>query len=90
FDAALNGRGAFAGKAYFFKGDSYIRFDWKNDHADVGFPKKIVDGWRQLPSEFQKDLGATLEGFAAFAGKAYFFKGNDYLRYDWVLDKADE
>ncbi len=89
FDAAGNGRGQFAGKAYFFKGDSYVRFDWKNDHADAGYPKKIADGWNMLPSGFQKDRCATLEGFGAFVSKAYLFKGNDYLRYDWALDRAD-
>lgn len=88
-DAACNGRGPFAGKAFFFKGDAYVRFDWKNDHADAGYPKKIADGWKGLPAEFQKDLSATLEGFGACAGKAYFLKDSEYLSYDWALDRAD-
>jgi hypothetical protein len=89
FDAAMNGNGPFAGKAYFFKGDSYIRFDWKNDRADSGYPKKIADGWNLLPDDFRQGLNAAVEGFGAFVGKGYFFKGNDYARYDWETDRTD-
>ena len=38
FDAAVNGQGAFSGKCYFFKGDSYIRYDWGSDKCDPGYP----------------------------------------------------
>jgi hypothetical protein len=88
-DAALNGRGVFAGKAYFFKGDSYIRFDWKNDHADPGYPRKIAEGW-DLHGGFANGVDAALEGVGTELMKAYFFKGRDFVRYDWELDRADE
>ena len=39
-DAAINGQGPFAGNCYFFKGDSYVKFDWKNDRAYSDCPKK--------------------------------------------------
>lgn len=35
FDAALEGDRGFSGKGYFFKGDSYVRYDWAADEADV-------------------------------------------------------
>jgi hypothetical protein len=89
FDAAMNGNGNFAGKCYFFKGDSYISFDWRNDRADAGYPRKIADGWHMLPDPFKTGLNATVEGYGPFAGKGYMFKGKDYVRYDWAADRSD-
>lgn len=89
FDAAMNGNGKFAGKCYFFKGDSYISFDWKNDCADHGYPRKIAVGWNMLPDVFKQGPDAAVEGHGPFAGKAYLFKGNDYVRYDWATDRAE-
>ncbi|MBS2020824.1 MAG: hypothetical protein JST92_00315, partial [Deltaproteobacteria bacterium] len=34
------------GKAYFFQGDQYIRFDLSANKADPGFPKKIAEQWK--------------------------------------------
>jgi hypothetical protein len=89
FDAAMNGNGQFVGKCYFFKGDSYVAFDWKNDRAVPGYPKKIADGWNLLPDKFKQGLNATVEGYGSFAGKGYLFKGNEYARYDWTYDRCD-
>ena len=89
FDAALNGRGPFAGKAFFFRGDSYVRFDWKNDRADPGYPRKIADGWNHIADGFKQGLDAAVEGYGASAGKGYLFKGPDYVRYDWASDRSD-
>ena len=89
FDAILNGNGKFAGNCYFFKGDSYVKFDWMKDHAAPGYPKKIADGWNQLPDAFKKGLDASIDGYGAFSGKAYLFKGGDYVRYDWAVDSSD-
>jgi peptidyl-Lys metalloendopeptidase len=90
FDAALNGGGPFAGKCYFFKGDSYIRFDWSADKGDSGYPKKIADGWHNLPAGFRDNFDDAINGQGQFAGKCYFFKGDTYIRYDWSADKMDE
>ena len=89
FDAAMNGNGPFAGKCFFFKGDSYVSFDWKNDRADPGYPKKIATGWNLLADEFKQGLNAAVEGYGPFVGKGYFFKGNDYARFDWASDRSD-
>ena len=89
FDAALNGGGPFAGKCYFFKGDKYLRYDWAQDRADTGYPKKIADNWHNLPASFNGGFDAAVNGQGPFAGKCYFFKGDSYVRYDWGADKAD-
>ncbi len=89
FDATLNGQGPFAGKCYFFKGDKYVRYDWGADRADSGYPKKISDLWRDLPSGFKDNYDAAINGGGPFAGKCYFFKGDNYIRYDWQNDRTD-
>ncbi len=33
------------GKAGFFKGDEYIRYDVATDQTDPGYPAKIDQGW---------------------------------------------
>ena len=89
FDAAINGQGPFAGKCYFFKGDSYVRYDWSADRADPGYPIKIAPNWHGLPVGFQDKFDAIINGAGPFAGKCYFFKGDSYVRYDWASDKVD-
>jgi hypothetical protein len=88
-NAALNGDGPFKGKCYFFKGDSYIRYDWAADRADSGYPRKIKDGWHNLPAGFTRDFDAAVNGSGPFKGKCYFFKGDSYIRYDWKTDRVD-
>ncbi|MDQ1351161.1 MAG: hypothetical protein QG657_1463 [Acidobacteriota bacterium] len=88
-DAAVSGAGPFKGKAYFFKGDQYIRYDWETDRIDPGYPKNISDGWPGWPLAFTEGIDAAVSGSGSFAGKAYFFRGNQYIRYDWEKDKTD-
>jgi len=47
-DAAINGRGQYAGKAYFIKGDQYVRWDWHTEMVDTGYPKTIASFWPAL------------------------------------------
>lgn len=89
FDAIINGNGPFAGKCYFFKGDSYIRYDWHLDRTDAGYPRKIADFWNCLPSSFFSNFDASVEGDKQFIGWGYFFNGNDYVRYNWAEDHAE-
>jgi hypothetical protein len=88
-DDAVNGQGPFSGKCYFFKGDSYIRYDWGADRVDPGYPKKIATNWHNLPAGFRDNFDAIINGGGPFAGKCYFFKGDSYVRYDWQTDRTD-
>lgn len=87
-DAALNGSGAYTGKAYFFKGSQYVRYDWMNDAPDPGYPQSLST-WG-FDGAFATGIDCALEGHGPYSGKAYFFKGSQYIRYDWVADKLDD
>ncbi len=73
---------------YFFVGDRYYRYDFTRDRVADGYPKPIAGNWvgfDQLPGG-PRDLDA---GFNAGNGKAYFFKGDQYLRFDVASDRVD-
>jgi matrix metalloproteinase-14 (membrane-inserted) len=73
------------GKAYFFKGNQYIRYDIKADKADPGYPKPInQSNWPGFP--WNDGITAAVNWGN---GKAYFFNGNQYIRYDIASDKTD-
>ena len=71
------------GKAYFFYGADYVRYDVKADKADAGYPKSISGNW---PGLFDKDIDAAIDWGN---GKVYFFKGNQYSRYDIAGNRVD-
>lgn len=71
-------------KAYFFLGDSYVRYDVAADAVDAGYPLRIEDNW---PGLFTEDIDAAL---CWPDGNVYFFKGDQYIMYDWASDKAAE
>jgi poly(3-hydroxybutyrate) depolymerase len=85
-DAALNGAEKYAGKAYFFKGPKYYRYDWDKDKGDAD--PLGLDEWG-FPSPFIDGIDAAIEGREGYAKKAFFFKDDQYLQYDWVADKVD-
>jgi hypothetical protein len=73
------------GKAYFFKGGQYCRYDVKTDRVDPGYPKSINnENWPGVP--WSEGIEAAVNWRN---GKAYFFKGDQYIRYDVKADKAD-
>lgn len=81
------------GKVYFFKGGEYVRYDIKNDRVDDGYPKPIngfnEEGrrlWPGMPPEFAKGIDAVVNWGN---GKAYFFKGNNYVCYDIKNDRVE-
>jgi hypothetical protein len=74
------------GKAYFFRGSQYVRYDPVLNKADSGFPKPIAGNWPGLPASFAAGVDAVvLWG----NGKAYFFKADKYVRYDVAANQAD-
>jgi len=53
-------------------------------------PRKISDGWNGLPADFQQGhWSAALNGGGPFSGFAYFFKGSQYVKYNWFTDQAE-
>jgi Hemopexin len=84
-DTALDGGN---GKTYFFKGDRYVRYDLVQDKVDDGYPLSIGQFWPGMQAAgFGSNLDAAMN---AGNGKAYFFKGDRYVRYDLPADRVDE
>lgn len=71
------------GKAYYFKGSQFVRFDLPGERVDPGYPKAISSKW---PGLFTEDIDAVV---VWPNGKAYFFKGAQYIRYDIARNKVD-
>ncbi|MEU4196979.1 hemopexin repeat-containing protein [Kribbella sp. NPDC026611] len=87
-DVAFNGLGAFKNKAYFFKDDIYARVDWTSLGVDQEI--KPISAW-SLGDGFTSGLTACCDAPKVVGhDKAYFFKGDQYVRYDWTNDRADE
>lgn len=73
-------------KAYFFKGPQYMRYDVATDQVDAGYPKPIAGNWPGLPAAFASGVDQVV---VWNNGKAYFFKGSNYVRYDIATDQVD-
>jgi len=80
-------------RLYFFHGDEYTRFHVRNDEADWGYPKKIRDEWKGL---WERDIDAAFispavwdERYGWDSKKAFFFKGDEYMRYDINREEVD-
>jgi hypothetical protein len=75
------------GKVYFFRGDSYLRYDIAGDRADPGYPQPIADGWAGLADA---GFAGSLDSAVNWGnGKAYFFRGDSYVRFDVAADRVD-
>jgi hypothetical protein len=77
------------GKAYFFYGDEYVRFDLGNNAVDPEYlppnlPLKIAGNWN-IPWTDRIDAAVNW-----LNGKVYFFRGSEYLRFDITLDRTDD
>ncbi|MGO1073025.1 hemopexin repeat-containing protein [Lysobacter sp. CA199] len=76
------------GKAYFFKDAQYLRYDLTARNVDPGYPLAISGNWAGL----EKFAGGARDIEAAFffsRSKLYFFKGDQYIRYNLDNDRAD-
>ncbi len=75
--------------AYFFQGENYWAYDLVNDKTYPNYPRKIAGNWPPIDHanilgklsdfDFHHNLDAAVNWGN---GKAYFFKGNKYLRYN--------
>lgn len=86
-DAACNGKGNFSDFGYLFKGDKYVRYDWAKD-APFDNQLRDIRLWK-LPESFNSGVDAALDGDGPFANFTYFFKGDQYARYDWTRDVGE-
>jgi hypothetical protein len=84
-DAALNGSGEYAGKLYLFRGGEYVRYDWATGLVES---HSAITAWG-LPGAFNTGVTAALDGGSAVDGKAYLFRREQYVRYDWVAERVD-
>ncbi|WP_214316856.1 phage tail tip lysozyme [Nonomuraea sediminis] len=71
------------GRVYFFRGSDYVGYDLESDAAGQLKIIPISSGWKRLPSGFQNDLDAVVNWGN---GIAYFFKDDQYVRYDIRTD----
>lgn len=76
--------------AYFFRDDQYIRFDVKRHRADPGYPKPIAGNWPNF--KFPGGVDGAVAWPTEIEGKTvvYFFKDDEYMRYDVDADAADD
>jgi GMP synthase-like glutamine amidotransferase len=84
-NTAVAGAGQYLDKAYFFKDNVYARYDWNTDACDLTAP---LSAWN-LPEDFASGVDAVVNGSGPHAGKAYFFKGERFVRYDWASGTVD-
>jgi len=74
-DAAINWGNGFI---YLFKGPKYWQYDILLNTVATPKPALIASRWSDFPLAFQLGIDAA---FNAGQGKAFFFKGSQYLRY---------
>lgn len=87
FEAGIDACGVWPnGKAYFFKGDSYLRFDIATDRVDQD-PRPIRGNWPGWPESWADGIQGAI---AVSSQRAYFFRGGEYLRYDIAADRVDQ
>ncbi|MEP7126593.1 MAG: hemopexin repeat-containing protein [Byssovorax sp.] len=71
------------GKAYFFAGVRYVRYDLAEGRVDRAFPQAIATFWRGI---WPGGIDAAVPWNN---GKAYFFKGSRYYAFDVARDHAE-
>ncbi|WP_456846939.1 hemopexin repeat-containing protein [Cellulomonas sp. P5_C6] len=83
-DAAVNWGN---GKVYFFGGAQYYQFDVLLDRVDPGYPRAIAGAWTDAASAaFDSGIDAAVNWGN---GKAYLFKGGQYIRHDIAAGTLD-
>jgi flagellum-specific peptidoglycan hydrolase FlgJ len=85
-DAAINGEGPMTGKALFIKGSQYVVYDWASDKIE-GKPAPLKT--LGFPGPFAVSIDCAVEGVGQYAGYAYFFRGDKYIRYEWATGSID-
>lgn len=86
-DGACNGRGDLEGFGYLFKDNQYVKYNWQEDRPAPGYPRPL-SAWK-LSSDFSQGVDSVLNGVGRFTNFLYFFKGDEYMRYDWNKHEAE-
>lgn len=76
------------GKLYFFKDHEYVRYSDPGKPIDANYPRRIAGNWKDLPDDFERDVGAALWDWKR--GRLYFFHGTRYVRYTDVPNVVDD
>ena len=75
------------GRAYFFRGDRYLRFDIASDRVDQD-PRLTREFWGGWPQSWWE---GSIQGAVAHGAQwIYFFRGSEYLRYDMIADRVSD
>lgn len=81
-DAAINWDDT---TAYFFRGSQYVRVDIPSKTVVNGYPKTTATFWGNWPAGWTSVDAAVDWG----NGKYYFFRGDEYVRYDSATDRVE-
>lgn len=73
-------------KYYFFRGGEYYRYDVEHDRVDADHPKPIPGNW---PGVWAEGVDAIINS-PWDNGKAFLFKGKEYIQYDTTADRKSE
>lgn len=85
---AFNGKKSRLGFAYFFKGQSYVRYRWSNNTVDDEYPKPIAS-LLNMPQLFWSGIDAAIDGDGDFADFGYLFREDQYCRFNWTDVRVD-
>lgn len=72
--------------AYFFKEDSYLRFNITTDRVDQD-PRLIREWWAGWPQSW---WAGGIQGAVAHGPWIYFFRGGEYLRFDIAANRVSD
>jgi hemopexin len=73
------------GKAYFFEGSQYSRYDLATFQRDPGYPQPIAGNW---PGLWDKGVDCAFNW--GTSGQVFFFRGTEYIGYDIKTDKIGD
>ena len=76
-------------KMYLFDGTKYVRWSSASDTMDSGYPKQIHGPWPGVPNDLDAAIYAGYSS-GSFNNKLYFFKGDQYWRWNIETDKMSD
>lgn len=71
------------GKAYFFEGSQYSRYDLATFQRDAGYPQPIAGNW---PGIWDKGIDCAFNW--GISGQVFFFRGSECIGYEVKNDKV--